>query len=520
MASWAAFATLNASALEIRNYNATDHDRFLGFSANPSHNPDNLFAHLDLSGVAWFVPNPDVQFALITRQHVVFASHFLPAIGSNQIRFLDPSGQIVTRSLTVETVVDDGGTPSDVAIITLNTPIDASEDVAPLPYLDLPSGNDYESLDIGIIGWTARTGADSINDVENSPRIPSGLGLNETRFMRFDYRPSSGGDDECYFQPNDSGSPTFVETGGKAALVGVHSYVDQQSTPPFNIRNYDAFLPHYVGEIDALIASSGYRMRPVNAASTTLGGSISIVESTPRRALPLTLEFTIENTGAETTGNLEVEFHFAAGEEPDSVTAAGWVTYGGGSKWTLRKATMDPADTEVLTASWAAAPSVDSFTPTFTWRSDTVADQSSSPVINLAPSFTDWASGLSEPGETDDPDLDMLVNLLEYAFGGDPEDGLAVLPNGEALLPTVTYSSGTVTISHPERSDKAARGLAYVPEWSTELTAPSWSTTPPVGVISSTAPYAPDVPGFVRRSISWPTSEDRQFVRIGVTLNE
>ena len=268
------------------------------------------------------------------------------------------------------------------------------------------------------------------------------------------------------------------------------------------------------------MAPLGYRMRPVNFSPTTLTGNAATVQSTPRQALPLALEFDIENTGANLTGNLEVEFSFPAGQTPDSVSAAGWVTYGSGTKWTLRRATFAAAASDTLTASWTAAPTLSALTPTLTWRSDTVADQSLSPSITLFPSYTAWAAGLTEGALNDNPDEDQLINQIEYALGGDPESGIALLPNGEPLLPTVSSTGGLVSYSFPERSDKAERGLSYDPEWSGDLSPSSFSTTAPAGLNSSTAAYVPDLPGFVKRTLTWPMSESQQFVRLGISLSE
>jgi len=153
-----------------------------------------------------------------------------------------------------------------------------------------------------------------------------------------------------------------------------------------------------------------------------------------------------------------------------------------------------------------------------TWRADTVADETLSPVIALGPSFAEWAAGLSEAGEQDDPDGDGLWNLLEYAFGGDPEDGLNQDANGDPLLPRLRPDGPMVELVFSEREDKVLRGLQYVVEFSTDLV--GWTPTGPAGVTSATGPHSPAIPGFVQRTLRWPDDGALRFVRVGVLLDE
>lgn len=516
----------SAHGFEIRTYDATDHKRFDNFPSAPTVNPNQLFAAQDLSGIGWQSNSPAVQYTLVGRQHVIFATHFANFLGGNQIQFLNSSNQVIGRTGPTLTTIQDGSSPSDLTILTLNEPIDHDQGVAPLPYFNIQAGN-HNGLTIGIAGIRDESGnkfqvigRDTISTVESTSRsldYGGAIGTLTSRYMRFNYSKSSGNANEGHFEVGDSGSPTFTVVGDKAALIGIHSYVEETT---FTYRNYDVFVPHYTSALDAQMAPLGYRMRPVNFSTTTLTGASTAVQPTPRQALPIDLEFAIENTGANLTGNLEVEFSFPAGQEPDSISAVGWVTYGSGTKWTLRKATLTAAESGTLTATWSAVPIIAAITPTITWRSDTVEDETSSPSITLFPSYTAWAAGLAEGELTDDPDKDQLINQIEYALGGDPESGIALLPNGDPLLPLITKAGGLATYTHPERSDKAARGLSYDPEWSPDLAPASFSTSPPAGLISSTAAYLPDVPGFVKRTITWPATDSRQFIRLNIALSE
>lgn len=530
----------SAAAIEVRGYTPVAHDRFLGFPSNPTVNPGQDFSHLDLSGIGWFEKFRDIQFALISRQHVLFASHFAGVVDPvDEIRFLSGQGTQVVRLVPTEVVVDRAGVATDLILFTLDSPIDESEGVLPLPILDSNDPLILPGVDLGVCGRNP-SGTTSRFPVIGKAKLVEVLtedleldvGGDEiidftTKALQFDYLFDSGLSGECHYVGGDSGSPIFVEKNGVATLFGIHSAINpileeefEEGVDPEQIgwQNFDSFVPEYAAELNAMMAPMGYRVRPVDAPSTSLAGVNSVVQTSPRRSRPLDLEFQLSNDGANLTGNLEVEFHFDAGAEPDSVSAPGWVTYGAGAKWTLRKATMSPAESATLVASWSVAPGAESLEPTIVWRSDTVAEESIQPVIMLAPSFDDWAADLTEGGQNDDPDRDLLVNLLEYALGGDPESGVMVFTDGGPLQPVLERDGNQFSFSFPERSDKVIRGLSYALEFSSDLSA--WSSVPPGGMVSSTEPYAPAVEGFVKSIHTWAATPSNRFVRLRVLLNE
>ncbi len=519
-----------ARGLEIRDYDPADHDRFTNFPAAPVVNPDQLFAGRDLSGVGWFVAEPDIQMALVSRRHLLFANHFYGAVAGGEVRFLNAAGTTVTRTIAGRNIVTLDGEASDLVLVRLDSPIDPASGVSPLPYLDLADPTDAEGETIGIVGrgpvlgGTGVVGRDVLEDVETFDRTIDygGVGVLTNRYCHFDFPLNGGTADEGLLQSGDSGSPTFVDWSGTAALVGVHSYISFIDTPGPNDKwlNYDLFVPRYVDQLNLLLAPEGYRMRPVNAPITTLAGITATVQDPPRRARPLTLVFTLGNIGGDLTGNVEVEFDFAPGEEPDSVSGAGWVGESGGGRFTLRRATLAAGAIETLEASWSAAPLVESIQPGITWRSDSAPQESIEPLIALSPSFAAWADGLAEPGPGDDPDGDDLANLLEYALGGDPESGAMQLPNGEPARPVLTLAGGVASYRFPERIDAAERGLDYSVEFSSDLSGGSWTSTPPPGLSSNAVAYDPPLAGFVKRSVSWPVDDDFRFARLVVTLNE
>jgi hypothetical protein len=192
----------------------------------------------------------------------------------------------------------------------------------------------------------------------------------------------------------------------------------------------------------------------------------------------------------------------------------------GGGLWSVRKAVMASGTNIVATATWASLPAVASLDVNVTVESDTTSTANTLPSFTLLPSYAAWADGLAEAAETDDPDDDGLENLLEYAFGGDAENGTMLLPAGHSLRSVLSVSGGTVTLSYPERSDAGLRGLSYIVETSTGLNGLAGSTTLPAGAVSSIAAYSPAEPGFVKRTITWPSDGPRRFARVKVTLSE
>lgn len=147
-----------------------------------------------------------------------------------------------------------------------------------------------------------------------------------------------------------------------------------------------------------------------------------------------------------------------------------------------------------------------------------MGDQTATPIFLLSPSYAAWAAGLSEGGQEQDPDSDGLVNLMEYAFGGDPESGVMIFDDGGPLQPVLSLEAGEVSLRYPERSDKNSRGLSYVLEFSPDLD--GWSVVPPAGISSTTVSYEPGVAGFVQAVHQWPASSAHRFVRVLVTLSE
>jgi hypothetical protein len=506
---------LPAQGLFVRGYNAADHDRFTGFKASPVMNPTFLYDASKFTGVGYITSGGDGrQYTLVTPRHVVCTTHNKPDPGQ-QLRFVDASGTVITRTFVAVTVISHPSTgTSDLTLCTLDAPLPST--VAVYPYLNLANETAYIGQEITVHGFFAKGGRGSIAGFDDV--LGGGL-FDESRLFRFDYNTVEGGANDCHFVVGDSGSPSFAMIGGQPALVGVHTTVDDGGS---TIYNYDTFIPHYAAQVDTQLQSSGYRMAPANFTATTLAlPAATPSPATLRRLHPGQIDFTVSNSGAELTGNLAVTITFPVGQQPSSLSAPGWVVESAGSGiWNLRAATLAASASLAFTATWTALPALAAINPGISADSDTAPAIIANPSFPLAPSYAEWSTGLAQPGQTADPDGDSLENLLEYALGGDPQSGTMILPGGHPLLPVITHQAGIVSLSYPERDDAVLRGISYLVETSTSPATLAGAITLPAGAALSTAPFSPAVPGFVKRTLTWPADGPKRFARVKVELAE
>ena len=506
---------LPAQGLFVRGYNAADHDRFTGFKASPVMNPTFLYDASKFTGVGYITSGGDGrQYTLVTPRHVVCTTHNKPDPGQ-QLRFVDASGTVITRTFVAVTVISHPSTgTSDLTLCTLDAPLPST--VAVYPYLNLANETAYIGQEITVHGFFAKGGRGSIAGFDDV--LGGGL-FDESRLFRFDYNTVEGGANDCHFVVGDSGSPSFAMIGGQPALVGAHTTVDDGGS---TIYNYDTFIPHYAAQVDTQLQSSGYRMAPANFTATTLAlPAATPSPATLRRLHPGQIDFTVSNSGAELTGNLAVTVTFPIGQQPSSLSAPGWVVESGGlGIWNLRAASLAASASLAFTATWTALPALAAINPGISADSDTAPAIIANPSFPLAPSYAEWSTGLAQPGQTADPDGDSLENLLEYALGGDPQSGTMILPGGHPLLPVITHQAGIVSLSYPERDDAVLRGISYLVETSTSPATLAGAITLPAGAALSTAPFSPAVPGFVKRTLTWPADGPKRFARVKVELAE
>jgi hypothetical protein len=512
--------TLPAHALDIRVYNAAVHDRFTGYPSSPVMNPGFLYDASKFTGVGFHTTQGHLQFALISPRHFLCAAHVKPNPG-DIVRFVAADGSVVQRTVTGTTTVNaDNPGITDLSLGTLNATLPAN--VNPLPYLNLADEEDYEGKQIVVFGYGVisgtilRAGSGEISGIGNLDGDGPGGSYGNTRVAEFVYSASGTDPDDAHFTltGGDSGSPSFVMEGGQPALTGIHFTVGPSGG---DVHNFDTFVPHYTGDLDILLAPSGYRMRPAIFTPTTLGFSSSPTPSVLESGTAGSIDFTIENTGTETTGNLAATLSFAPSVSPASITASGCVVESlSAGVWSVRKAVVTAAEDVVITATWTAVPNASEFAASVAVESDTTTAATYPLTIPVAQTYDSWSQGLAQTGEDDDPDGDGWVNLLEYAFGSSGASGSFALPGGIAVRPAMVNEGGTVSLAYPERVHAGLLGLTYQVELSTDMDTDPWSTTLPAGAVSTTQPYVPAVPGFVKRTLSWPADGLRRFARVRV----
>jgi len=511
--AFGAFFTVCAHALEIRQYNPSRHDRFITGANGVETNTDAYYSAGLYAAVAFGTNNGDGrQFALVTPEHVLFARHF--SFGGN-IRFISPDGTAVNRSIAENIEVPNGsGGISDLIIMRLSAPVTENDRITPFPYLNLANEAAYNGTVLTTFGQNLRGGRGVISSFSNfSQTGPPAIG--STRTFTFRHNVLSGNADDAFAVTGDSGSPTFAIANGKPALVGVHLAASQGT---FSNITTDTFVPHYKATVNGLIAPSGYQLIP--AFPETVSLSSSATGDPLRQAFSGTVDIELANGSAATATNVRFMLIFPQDAVPDSVSAPGWIVENPApGDYRLRTATLAGNSSSTLTVSFTSVPVVTEISIAATHRSDGSPENSRSFDLPVAPTFAGFVSGLSLKGETDDPDLDGFGNLIEYAFGGDPGSNSALAEGGQPLAPVALLDGGTFTYCYPRRTDAVARGVTYGIEFSETLETGSWSETPPSGFSVSSAPYAPDSPGFEKVTATFPVAE-KCFIRVNVALTD
>ncbi|WP_338288795.1 hypothetical protein [Luteolibacter sp. LG18] len=513
-----AIATVQSHALAIRTYSATRHDRFTGFPSAPVLNTGSWFTGANYTGVGWLVSDTRRQFALVSPQHFVMPSHWGVGIG-DQIRFLSSGGQLVTATIASTTIIQESSVNTDLTLGRFTAPIPTGSGVTAFPYAS--TSESYYSMGnptrraLRVFGLNTRVGGGTLTSFFN---VDLGNGT-VTRMYSFPYTLASGGQDDSYFEDGDSGSPSFIDpSGSKPLLTGTHSAADRVSSTT-TYTSYDTFVPHYVSQLNTLMATDGYQMIPSSPSATTLASSkTSTSPATLRRVQSGSATFTVSNSGSSTT-NVVVTLTFPTGNGPTSVSGVDWlVETTGPDVWIIHRATLANAANAPFTVSWNSIPDVASLPVTVAAQSD--GSNLPSNVYDLAPavSYAQWSAALAQPAATADPDGDGRTNLVEYGFGGDPMAGTDVLAAGVPAGTVLTTASGTATLRFPVRSDSQVRGLTYVTEWSDNLT--SWSQTAPGGTATTYQAYVPAVSGFKEAVVTFPANAARKFARVRVTLDE
>jgi Subtilase family/Lamin Tail Domain/Bacterial Ig domain/Putative Ig domain/IPT/TIG domain len=122
-----------------------------------------------------------------------------------------------------------------------------------------------------------------------------------------------------------------------------------------------------------------------------------------------------------------------------------------------------------------------------------------------APTFAEWAVGLSDPAATADPDADGVPNLIEYFMGLNPTVQ-------DAVASSVQYTGSELQLDY--RRSKMLNGVSGAVEWTASLSgAVNWST----GGVTDTFLSDQGTYELRRASVSFTNPETAKFLRLHVT---
>ncbi|MDB6079219.1 MAG: hypothetical protein JWO82_2966 [Akkermansiaceae bacterium] len=475
-------------------------------------NPGFPIPIASLRGIGW--PEQSTgewhrQMAMISPLHFVYANHYTVS-NTWRLSFELADGTLLNQQiLNTQTVKNAQGQDTDLLLGTLQAPVSlAATGIAPFPVANLGSDANYLGQRAWVFGKVATAGRGTFAGFGTL----TADGFNHTRFIYFDYKNASGAADDCYFESGDSGSPTFIVESGQPALIGTHSYENEITG---GHRSYDTFIPDYLTQLDAMMDAQGYHVKRLHPAATTL--NLSAAPAAPlQTGQARSVLFTIDNAGSADAHNLTLTLTFSV--PPATLSGSGWICEQGDTAgaWLCRRGGVPQAGTAPLTASWSDPGDSGSISVngSLGWDGgNAVTLAATLPVSASSTSFyTAWAASLSQPGAAEDPDRDGVVNLLEYAFGGDPAAASTMAIGGYPLLPRLKDS----TLLFARRTDASQRGLVYHLETSTDLS--SWTESLPAGASASEVPFIPAVDGFDEEVVTLPREAMRYFrVRVEMT---
>lgn len=257
----------SAGGLQIRTYDPARHNRFVsGYPAAPVVNTNFYKGYHDFSGVGWHSAASYLSYTLISPRHFVGANHVNPGIGT-VLKFRGRDG--VVRSYTVANqynLTNSAGQLTDLFVGELAQTVATCDHITFYPILSLLSEANYVGLPLIVYGHEARVGAGTLNAFLSfgGDPITGGSGVNDTRAFDYHYINAALGIDDCHLEGGDSGSPSFVAQDGELFVVGVHLGVATTAVAKVSI---DTFVPHYLGQIAAILQSKGYQPATSAAAA-------------------------------------------------------------------------------------------------------------------------------------------------------------------------------------------------------------------------------------------------------------
>ncbi|MGJ8697946.1 MAG: hypothetical protein ACSHYF_16630 [Verrucomicrobiaceae bacterium] len=535
-------ASPSVFALQVRSYTSARHDRFLNFPSAPTANPTFLYSGTELRGVGWYIAPSNTtverrrQLTLVSPKHFVGANHFKPSTAGS-VSFLASDGVVRTYAIgTVQSIPNDDGVASDLFIGTLEGEVAAEDGIGFQPYLSVSEsqyvgqsliftghrtgGNPTLRAGFGILQARTQFGSGS-----STGALTGGAGINDTEAFTWVFQEntliSGTGPDDVYVEGGDSGSPSLVDVDGVGALVGTHMAVATVGlTGARQITNFDAFVPHYVDRFNAVMAAEGYHMkRAVPGAiqpSTTLTVS-STVPSLIRAGYPVTIPFTVTNTGnLEDANNVKFSQTLPVSE---AVSASGtsWVGVGANEGVTARKGGLDTQEQSVVSVTFTPT-NAGVFNSVVSYSADEFSEVSQNLNLEVIESYRSWSAGLGDDQPEEDDDGDGVLNLHEYAFGGDPEEGSRFLPGtNQVLLPQVAGDDGAIVFSYLRRKDRVDRALSYEIQVSESLVGESWGDAG----VGLEAPVVSSINGEIEKvSHRYALTPSFRFFRVAVELGE
>ena len=493
-----------SSALVIKGYNATKHDRFINFLGEATHNTNFIFGHLNMTGVGWKQTDPRRQYTMVSPLHFVGATHVSPGIGQT-LQFLTPGNEF--RAFTVATqtpILNASGQETDLFIGKLSQAIPSIDSIQHHPYLNSNNTNSYLNKPLIILGTRALGGRQTSTTFLN-------LSFNGrlTRTIRSQYIDSNAVNDDCFYESGDSGGPTMIEQNGVAAVIGTNSAVSLDST-----TNYTNFIPHYIDELNAIMEIDGYRMTKSSPGITTLTLTHQAPISLVRAGHPFTVSLTLINTRSALGENLKLTNTLSTGIVANNSTGTGWFDESTGASTKARKASLSGRTSSNYSITFTI-PTAGTAKHQVIYSCDQSPAVTENFSLDVIESYLSWSSALSDQTSTGDDDLDGISNLLEYAFGGEPTSSSQKLPGSTiSLLPV--YNGNSVT--YLRRTDYADRALTYVLTSSPTMMVGSWLNAS--GMVSQTTITPVAGSDFEQVKLDLTHSGTERFFRIKITLNE
>ncbi|MGD7652060.1 MAG: hypothetical protein ACQCXQ_02510, partial [Verrucomicrobiales bacterium] len=517
-------------ALELRVYSEERHDRFSGFPAAPVANPGFIHQDVDLTGVGWRVGAAEPRsLTLVSPKFFIGARHYRPSVGDT-VRFVAADGSI--RDYTVkanhdilndDSEADGGPKATDVSLGELVEAVGDSDGVGFQLYLNLATEAAYlvpPYHELIVLGKSVRGGngtATAINDFFGTP-LTSGGGINNTRTLEFVYQSVGGQQDDAFAEGGDSGSPSLVNVGNRGAIVGVHTAILSALGTTTTIDSFVAHPP-YISQINEIMAAEGYHMTEAIPGSISLTLSAALPEVI-RAGYEAEFGIGVSNDDLLNDGNnLKVSLAFPASTTGISAAGSEWLAEIDGSSVAARKGGLAAGASTSLEARFTAT-----VAGTYDLAVGVSADEASPEVetvsIEVVESYLSWSSALADPDPAADLDSDGFSNLLEYAFGGNPEQSSVFQADGTTrLAPQVatTTADGEVTLQFIRRKDAERRALSYVLECSPTLDALSWSDAG-AAIVQSGVESLSD--GYERVTVTLERPDEGMFYRVAVALSE